>query len=170
MRVKFTEAKTKDISKCYQECPYFGLEGGPGPVMVCKHPKAEDGGYIISHPQCDTGFPKKCPIVKEFVNCRHNARCRYTNGFHCEDCNTFFHKDSPTYRRGELLSTIWMVLHNINAQRSREGLDEDKEVAAMREKIGIGVDHENYEELITEAETVMWKHRVNSGSAQVVLR
>lgn len=54
---------TKDISKCYQECPHFELDGGPGPVMYCGHPDAPDSGYIISHPECDTGFPKKCPLI-----------------------------------------------------------------------------------------------------------
>ena len=59
----------KEISRCYHECPYFTLEGGPGPVMVCGHPslKGEEwaGHGIISHPDCDTGFPKNCPLRKE---------------------------------------------------------------------------------------------------------
>jgi hypothetical protein len=54
------------ISRCYHECPYFSLDGGPGPVMYCGHPFFEGKGYdafIISHPDCDTGFPKKCPLL-----------------------------------------------------------------------------------------------------------
>jgi len=56
---------TKNIERCYHECPYFELDGGPSPVMVCDHPKAPDSGYIISHPQCMNGFPEKCPLVRE---------------------------------------------------------------------------------------------------------
>jgi len=60
----------KKISKCYQDCPYFDIDGGPGPVMTCNHPKTialsdkigTEAFYIISHPDCDTGFPKKCPL------------------------------------------------------------------------------------------------------------
>jgi len=53
------------------------------------------------------------------MKCNHKARIRYTHGFYCEDCNTFFDKDSPTYRADALLSSIWMVLHNINAESHR---------------------------------------------------
>jgi hypothetical protein len=51
------------IEKCYHECPYFGIEGAPGSVMMCNHPEAPDI-YIISHPECDNGFPKLCPLIK----------------------------------------------------------------------------------------------------------
>lgn len=65
--MKVTRTITKDISKCYHECPYFELEGGPSSVMVCSHPEAQefDGNGIISHPECDIGFPKRCPLVKK---------------------------------------------------------------------------------------------------------
>ena len=56
---------SKKIDRCYHECPYFGIDGGPGPVMVCNHPNAEDNGLIISHPECDNGFPLRCPLLKE---------------------------------------------------------------------------------------------------------
>ena len=55
----------KNISRCYRECPYFDLEGGPGPIMICLHPTLKGRGIeeaaIIEHPDCDTGFPVKCP-------------------------------------------------------------------------------------------------------------
>ena len=58
----------KEIHRCYHECPYFGLEGGPGPMMVCLHPTLKGLGIehaaIIDHPDCDTGFPKLCPEVR----------------------------------------------------------------------------------------------------------
>lgn len=56
----------KEVRFC-RECPYFGMDGGPGPVMVCEHPKAPDQGYIISHPVCDTGFPEKCPLMNPSI-------------------------------------------------------------------------------------------------------
>ena len=66
MKVTFT----KEINRCYHECPYFELEGGPGPVMICGHPDAPEvpsGGWkgwgVISHPDCDNGFPQKCPLL-----------------------------------------------------------------------------------------------------------
>lgn len=42
-------------------------------------------------------------------------------------------------------------------------------VAEMRDKIGIGIEHNNYEELIAEAEFIMTRHGVNSESCAVVL-
>jgi len=60
--------KGKRIARCYHECPYFGLDGGPGPIMVCEHPtlrgKGIEDAAIIHHPDCDTGFPKLCPEVR----------------------------------------------------------------------------------------------------------
>lgn len=53
----------KDIQRCKDECPYFGIDGGPGPVMICKRPDAIRQGYIISHPDCDSGFPRECPLI-----------------------------------------------------------------------------------------------------------
>jgi hypothetical protein len=37
--------------------------------MYCKHPYWDDkgsyAGFIISHPECDDGFPSLCPLYKE---------------------------------------------------------------------------------------------------------
>lgn len=99
------------------------------------------------------------------IECKHNQICRYTTGFYCADCKIFFENSSPTYRKTELLSEIWMVLNNINVQLYREGKPPDKDVAAMKDKIGIGQKHENYEELIEEAEIVMKKYNKDSESA-----
>lgn len=102
------------------------------------------------------------------MTCSHNRRYRWTHGFQCEDCNTFFPNDSPTYRSGELLSSIWMVLNNINVDSRRAGgplLDDDAD--ALQDKIGIGKTHENYEELIAEAEVIMARHGKNKESASM---
>ena len=56
----------KRIRTCYNSCPYFTTEGMEH-SMVCGHPYFDDkpiySNYIISHPECDRGFPKKCPIL-----------------------------------------------------------------------------------------------------------
>lgn len=90
--------------------------------------------------------------------CPHNQRCRYTSGFYCEDCKTFFPKDSPTYRAEELLVTLWCALHNINARSVRGGGPEIADALAMRDKIGINKQHDDYEALILEAENVIGNH------------
>lgn len=102
-------------------------------------------------------------------SCKHNKITRYTSGFHCEECNIFFEKESPTYRSRELLTSIYMVLNNINVDSRRAGKGDIKEVLLMKDKIGIGIYHKNYEELITEAEIIMSKYNENSDSASLIL-
>jgi hypothetical protein len=57
----------KEIENCNQ-CPFHGIDGGTGPAMICKHPSIDntklENAYVISHPECDTGFPEKCPLLK----------------------------------------------------------------------------------------------------------
>lgn len=103
----------------------------------------------------------------EINNCRHNHRYRWTHGFHCEDCDTFFHKNSPTYRSDELLSSIWMVLNNINVDEIRANRKKIPKVEKMKTKIGIGKNHTDYESIISEAEEIMAKYGKNSSSAVV---
>ena len=103
------------------------------------------------------------------MDCIHNARCRYTHGFYCEDCHTFFPKDSPTYRSGELLHSLWAVLNNINVDIYRKGKEPDGDIKKMQKEIGIGVKHDNYEDIITRAETLIAKYGKNSESASLVL-
>lgn len=114
-------------------------------------------------------FRKGFKMKAKQMECIHNARARSTEGFFCEDCNTFFGNDSPTYRSGELLSSIWMVLHNINVSFYRAGEKTSEEIVNMKNKIGIGVAHENYEELISEAEILMSKYNKTAKSATMVL-
>lgn len=102
--------------------------------------------------------------------CSHNDRSRSVDGFHCYDCGTFFHKDSPTYRRDELLNTLWMVLNNINADSLRSGNGPLKEVLEMKEEIGIGVKHDNYENLISKAEAIMSKYGKDNTSCDIILK
>ena len=107
--------------------------------------------------------------IDAVVDCQHNQRSRYTSGFYCKDCDTFFSKDSKTYRSSELMSSIWMVLNNINVDRSRRGLPLCGDVAALKDEIGIGKAHDNYEDIIRRAELVMAKHGKTSDSAYMTL-
>lgn len=108
--------------------------------------------------------------MNETKECVHNATCLYATGFYCEDCHIFFKKNSATYRKEILLDNIWNVLHNLNIYRLRNGEEEIKEVLDLKEKIGIGKKHDNYEEIIHEAEILMKKYGVNSESAMITLK
>ena len=103
-------------------------------------------------------------------DCIHNARSRYTHGFYCRDCATFFEKSSAVYRKEELVKSIYMVLNNINAPLLREGRAGHKDVADMKEEIGIGKTHENYEDIIFRAEKIMSKHGMCADSAKITLK
>lgn len=65
--------------------------------------------------------PKKESYLSS-INCRnnstsvHNARCRYTHGYICEDCGSFINKDTLEYFMTEGCSDIWMALHNRNTK------------------------------------------------------
>lgn len=104
------------------------------------------------------------------MTCRHNQRCRYTDGFYCEDCETYFHKDSPIYRSSELLSSIYFALHNINAQRLQDKQLPYEDVKCFLDMLGFGKKHENYEELIVEAKTLLSKYGKDSESASVTIK
>jgi hypothetical protein len=66
MEITVTKTITKIISRCYHTCPYFvtSMDG-----MECGHPFFDNSNHfenmIISHPDCDTGFPKQCPLLKK---------------------------------------------------------------------------------------------------------
>lgn len=59
-----TVSIAKIIDHCWNQCFHCDINDGPGSAMICLHPQAPDDGYIISHPECDTGFPEKCPLIK----------------------------------------------------------------------------------------------------------
>lgn len=71
MKVKKTITAT--INKCYEECPYFGLDGNQ---MECEHPLAKEDPYIITHPECDNGFPEECPLIKEAIKPSKNTKIK----------------------------------------------------------------------------------------------
>lgn len=55
--------KRKKATVYCDNCPLRGIDGGPGPVMVCEHPNAPDMGYIIQwDDKREHRVPsKKCP-------------------------------------------------------------------------------------------------------------
>lgn len=61
--------RTTKIIQCYNRCPYFALDDAPNPKqqMRCRQPDAPDSGYIIFHPDCVDGFPKKCPLTSKIL-------------------------------------------------------------------------------------------------------
>lgn len=101
--------------------------------------------------------------------CVHNHRIRFTHGFLCDDCDTFFPKESEVYRSDEYLSDLWMACHNVNVEAQRSGNPEVVEAVEMRDKIGIGKHHYNYEDIISEAEAFLAKHGSHGESAIVTL-
>lgn len=69
------------------------------------------------------------------ANCAHNNRCRYTNGFYCDDCEIFFPKNSPTYRREEYPFTLILVIHDIRADCLRNGKAVPPEVRELMDRL-----------------------------------
>lgn len=104
------------------------------------------------------------------MECSHNQRNRFTHGFYCKDCSKFFSKESAVYMSNEFLSTLWCALHNINAESICNGGPQINNVIAMRDKIGIGIKHDNYEDLIAEAEAMLSKYGTTADSAIMELK
>ena len=102
-------------------------------------------------------------------DCDHNNRMRFTDGFHCSDCQTYFPKDSPTYRRDELLNSIELVLWNIHVDLRRAFGAETSDALEMSNKVRHGYSRDGYEDLIAEAEVIMRKYGKTCESATVVL-
>ena len=64
----------------------------------------------------------------------HNQRCRYTTGYHCDDCNNFFDKDSEEYLRTEGLSVYDMSIHNIGVYFHRENTELPQDMIDLRKQ------------------------------------
>jgi len=63
-----------------------------------------------------------------------------------------------------------MVLNNINVARYRAGKEPYQDVADMKERIGIGKTHEDYEEIIKECEIILKKYGQNFNSATIMVK
>jgi len=55
------------------------------------------------------------------------------------------------------------------ASKASSGGQRIDDVIAMRDKIGIGVKHDNYEDLIVEAEKMLLKYKTTADSAVLIL-
>ena len=96
----------------------------------------------------------------------HNNRTRYSSGYYCRDCDTFFPKSGPTFQRTEYLTDLWMALHNINAIRLQKKLEELPDVKAARDAIGLGPNRVgDYRELIKLAEETLARYQVKPDAA-----
>jgi hypothetical protein len=96
------------------------------------------------------------------MSCTHNNRTRYTDGYRCTEpdgCGLWIEAASPEYRQDEYMSTLWMKLNNVGVDLREQGKADNK-IMAMKRDIGIGIKHENYEELITKAETLIREQRL----------
>ena len=65
----------------------------------------------------------------------HNNRCRYITGFYCEDCETLFPEDSPTFIRYELPANLRMAVWNVGADYVRAGHERPVEVSVLCEQL-----------------------------------
>jgi len=64
---KPSSKETKEVFGFCEDCMYRGIDGGPGAVMICKHPSAPGMGYIISWVKYNgeekrTPSNGKCPL------------------------------------------------------------------------------------------------------------
>jgi hypothetical protein len=108
------------------------------------------------------------------MTCFHNQRCRYTHGFYCEECHQFFPLDSPTYRSGEMLENIGLVLWNLNVKQYREGLPPFDDCKAFLAKMDANRIEGEYryrdpEILIAEAEAIMKSHGATAKDATLTI-
>ncbi len=58
----------------------------------------------------------------------HNQGTRYTHGFHCEDCDTFFPKESEEYIRTKEFFLFEFWIHNIGVHYGRLNIKKPKEL------------------------------------------
>jgi hypothetical protein len=64
----------------------------------------------------------------------HNQRCRYTTGYHCDDCGNFFANDTEEYLRTEALSSYDMAIHNIGVYFHRENTELPQDMIDLRKQ------------------------------------
>lgn len=92
-------------------------------------------------------------------HCTHENQCLYTHDFFCEDCGSFFPKDSATYRRHVHLTDLRLECHNVSARSWQASKVIVPEALALADKISAAGAPDNYEELIAEAESFLAKYR-----------
>lgn len=138
MKIRVTKTITKEITCCYHECPYF-MGGGCGSIMICTHPEAENM-YIISHPECDIGFPQECPLIQieenKNVDEQGEEKAAKSRRRRWKDCEVFLIRQAVTHikngvsvysqvkelQEGLLVSRTWESIRSkINRIRRSSG-------------------------------------------------
>ena len=67
--------KTVRVRSCYM-CPLRTIDGAPGSVMICDHPKWTPGTYegaIITHENLG-GIPEKCPLKENDYEIKYSIK------------------------------------------------------------------------------------------------
>ena len=95
----------------------------------------------------------------------HNKRYRTTAGFHCEDCDIFFSKESEDYIRTELVDSMYFSCWNIRADFVRQGKDVPTSVSFMLNKIDVhknlipfSIPFAEVKKLISDAKGLITEH------------
>jgi hypothetical protein len=90
----------------------------------------------------------------------HNQRLRYETGYHCDDCNNFFDKDSEEYLRTEALNNYDSLIHNIGVYFHRENTEQPQDVIDLRNKFGILYNKNCYEVPMEEIQSLITNYNV----------
>lgn len=106
----------------------------------------------------------------------HNNRCRYTDGYKCEDCNRFFPKDSEEYIRTEAVSSYWMSLHNISVDYARKMNEVPSDIVDLRQKFW-SLHHKNayvtpmyeIESMIEQYQEILKKYSIQKQTSNTTL-
>jgi len=64
----FTRTETVAVAKCIGTCPYFGIDGAPEPIYLCRHPKFEkckpyENAIWEQRKDYTNRFPNRCPLM-----------------------------------------------------------------------------------------------------------
>lgn len=102
----------------------------------------------------------------------HNARCRYTHGYKCEDCGEFIKSGTLEYFMTESISGIWMTLNNRHIKHELP-----KDVKELMDKIWTSDDDFIYNLTETEAEefridtyAILAKHGIIDDESSITLK
>ncbi len=105
------------------------------------------------------------PVTQEALD----LIARYTHGYYCEDCREFFGTDSAEYRKTQLMDDLWNCLHNVYVDQSRAGQAIDPDILSIKAEVGIGKTHDDPDDIIRRAESVLARHGATRRSASVVI-
>lgn len=115
----------------------------------------------------ESGAARILASRRQAAECPHRHRCRFVHGYLCEDCRSFFPRESETYRRTEWPDELSMVLHNINVQIVREGGERIPEIDQAGDDLR---PRPCPERAIVAAERMVAKYAGLAETATVVLR